>query len=73
MSASSVVLVIVVMYLGVLLFIGWYTTRKIENNEDFLVAGRRLGPVMLAGTLAATEIGGGSTLGVVEKPTATGA
>ncbi len=67
MSTSTVVLAIVVIYLGILLFIGWYTTRRIESNEDFLVAGRRLGPVMLAGTLAATEIGGGSTLGVVEK------
>lgn len=67
MSTSTIVLIIVIAYLGVLLFIGWYTTRKIGSNEDFLVAGRRLGPVMLAGTLTATEIGGGSTMGVVEK------
>ena len=67
MSTSAVVLTIVVVYLLVLLFIGWYSTRIIGSNEDFLVAGRRLGVVMLAGTLAATEIGGGSTLGVVEK------
>ena len=45
----------------------WFASRKIKSNEDFLVAGRRLGPVLLAGTLAATEIGGGSSMGVVEK------
>lgn len=67
MGTSTVILTIVVVYLGVLLFIGWYSSRIIGSNEDFLVAGRRLGPIMLAGTLAATEIGGGSTLGVVEK------
>lgn len=32
-----------------------------------MVAGRNLGPFLMAGTLAATEIGGGSSLGVVEK------
>nr|WP_272508952.1 sodium:solute symporter family protein [Clostridium ganghwense] len=58
---------IVIIYLGIMLFIGWYSSKKIDNNEDFMVAGRRLGPIMMAGTLAATEIGGGSSLGVVEK------
>lgn len=67
MDANAVILAIVAVYLGVLLLIGWYSTRAIAGNDDFLVAGRRLGPIMLAGTLAATEIGGGSTLGVVEK------
>ena len=32
-----------------------------------MVAGRRLGPFLMAGTLAATEIGGGSSLGVVQQ------
>lgn len=58
---------IVFIYLLIMLFIGWYSSKKIQSNEDFMVAGRRLGPVLMAGTLAATEIGGGSSLGVVEK------
>jgi len=61
------VIAIVVIYLLVMLFIGWYSSKKISTNEDFMVAGRRLGPILMAGTLAATEIGGGSSLGVVEK------
>ena len=32
-----------------------------------MLAGRRLGPFMTAGALACTEIGGGSSLGVVER------
>lgn len=61
------VMAIVFIYLLLMLFIGWYSSKKISSNEDFMVAGRRLGPILMAGTLAATEIGGGSSLGVVEK------
>lgn len=61
------VMAVVIIYLLLMLFIGWYSSKKIKSNEDFMVAGRRLGPVLMAGTLAATEIGGGSSLGVVEK------
>lgn len=61
------VILIVVAYLLVMLYIGYYSSKKISTNEDFMVAGRRLGPILMAGTLAATEIGGGSSLGVVEK------
>lgn len=61
------VLSIVVAYLALMLLVGWYASTKISAHTDFLVAGRRLGPIMMAGTLAATEIGGGSSMGVAEK------
>jgi len=64
---NTMVLVIVVAYLLLMLFIGWISSKKIKTNEDFMVAGRRLGPILMAGTLTATEIGGGSSLGVAEK------
>lgn len=64
---KTTVVSIVVIYMLIMLFIGWYSSKKITSNEDFMLAGRRLGPIMMAGTLAATEIGGGSSLGVVEK------
>jgi SSS family solute:Na+ symporter len=64
---NAMVVTVVVLYLLLMLFIGWYSSKKIKTNDDFMVAGRRLGPVLMAGTLAATEIGGGSSLGVVEK------
>ncbi len=65
--ASPLIITIVALYLAGMLFIGWLASRRIRSNEDFMVAGRRLGPVMLAGTLAATEVGGGSSMGVAEK------
>lgn len=66
-QVNSVVTAIVVIYLLIMLFIGWYSSKKITSNTDFMVAGRRLGPFLMAGTLAATEIGGGSSLGVVQQ------
>ncbi len=67
MGANVVVTAIVIIYLLLMLWIGWYSSTKITTNTDFLVAGRRLGPLLMAGTLAATEIGGGSSLGVVQN------
>lgn len=61
------VISIVALYLVFMIFIGIYSSKKVSSNEDFMVAGRNLGPILMAGTLAATEIGGGSSLGVVEK------
>ena len=67
LNIDPVVLVIVAIYLTGMLLIGWYASRRIRANDDFMVAGRRLGPVMMAGTLAATEVGGGSSMGVAEN------
>ena len=67
MGANWIVTAVVVVYLIAMLFIGWYSSTKINSNTDFMVAGRRLGPLLMAGTLAATEIGGGSSLGVVQN------
>ncbi len=61
------VISIVAGYLVLMILVGIYSSKKVSNNEDFMVAGRNLGPVLMAGTLAATEIGGGSSLGVVAK------
>jgi SSS family solute:Na+ symporter len=62
-----VIVAIVVVYLLGMHGVAYWASRRIKGNEDFMVAGRRLGPFMLAGTLAATEVGGGSSLGVTEK------
>ena len=67
MKFNLTVTVIVVLYLLLMLFIGWWSSKRITSNTDFMVAGRRLGPFLMAGTLAATEIGGGSSLGVVQQ------
>ncbi|MFV0504701.1 MAG: sodium:solute symporter [Lachnospirales bacterium] len=61
------IVAVVAVYMLFMLGIGFYASKKITNTTDFMVAGRGMGPVLMAGTLAATEIGGGSSLGVVEQ------
>ena len=48
-----------------MLALGWYGMRRSKNQEDFLVAGRHLGPAMYMSTMAATVLGGASTIGSV--------
>lgn len=58
---------IIIVYMLAMVGIGFYAKTKIKDSADYHLAGRRLGPIMLAGTLAATEIGGGSSVGVASK------
>ncbi|KMO86354.1 sodium:solute symporter [Megasphaera cerevisiae DSM 20462] len=67
MQVSFIVITVVITYMVLMLLVGWYSKNMISDNKDFMVAGRRLGPILMAGTLAATEIGGGSSLGVVQQ------
>lgn len=63
---NIIVTSIVVFYLICMLGVGYYASTRVKSNSDFMVAGRRLGPMFVAGSLAATQIGGGSSLGVTE-------
>jgi SSS family solute:Na+ symporter len=58
---------IFIFYMLANLAIGIYSQSKVNNSSDYLLAGRRIGLFLTAGTLAATEIGGGSTVGVAAK------
>src|SRR5262245_59331208 len=58
-------LAIVLAYAISLVLIGWFSLRRARSREDFLVAGRRLGPVMYAATLSTVVLGGASTVGTV--------
>jgi solute:Na+ symporter, SSS family len=68
MTFDPTVVAIVVLYLFGMLALGvWVGRKKISSADDFMVAGRRLPWFVLAATLAATEVGGGSSMGVVKK------
>ncbi len=53
----------ILVYLCALIIVGAVRSRQVHNEEDFMVAGRRLGPWVLVGTLLATWIGSGSLFG----------
>jgi SSS family solute:Na+ symporter len=44
---------------------GWWGKSRTKNASDYLVAGRRLGPLLYTGTMAAVVLGGASTVGGV--------
>jgi SSS family solute:Na+ symporter len=56
---------VIVIYLAGMLAVGWWGMRRAKSKSDFLVAGRRLGPALYSGTMAAIVLGGASTIGGV--------
>ncbi|MFJ9588250.1 sodium:solute symporter [Streptomyces acidicola] len=61
----SVDYAVIIGYLLGIAAVGWWGKRRARSTSDFLVAGRRLGPGMYTGTMAAVVIGGASTIGGV--------
>jgi SSS family solute:Na+ symporter len=59
-------LLIIAAYLAGMVGIGFWSRRKATNQEEFLVAGRSVGPLLYSGTLAAIIIGGGATVGGIK-------
>ena len=58
--------VFVVVYLLAILVVSWFASRRVRNEEDYVVAGRRL-PLWLAwGTLLATWFGAATMMGAAE-------
>ncbi len=58
----------VVAYLIFMLGLGFYAGKyRIKTSEDLILAGRRLGVILIAASLSANNIGGGSTVGVAAR------
>ncbi len=53
------------LYFATMLGAGYWGLRRARSTEDYLVAGRRLGPALYIGTLSAVVLGGASTIGSV--------
>ncbi len=60
---NTVYFVFILVYLFILIGVGFYRTKYVRTQEDFVVAGRRLPARVLVGTLLATWIGSGSITG----------
>ena len=56
-------LTVVLVYLGILVLIGFWQSRHVKSEADFLVAGRTLPARVLVFTLLSTWIGSGSLFG----------
>ena len=63
---------VILIYLFILIGIGFYKSSKVKTQSDFSVAGRSLTPWVLVGTMLATWMGTGSILGNAGKTYDTG-
>src|SRR3984957_3637216 len=63
---TQIDLLIVAAYMIGIVAVGFWARRKITSQEEFLVAGRSVGPLLYSGTLAAIVLGGASTVGGVK-------
>lgn len=65
---QTTALIIIMLYMAVTIGIGfyvsWKNSKKEQSTEDFLMASKSLGPIVLAGTLFAANTGGASTMGI---------
>jgi SSS family solute:Na+ symporter len=66
MSATGDLIVIVI-YMLVILGVGYYASRRVKGTEDYTIASRSLGFPVLLGTLIGTAIGAGATIGKAGK------
>ena len=60
-------LVIIGVYLVGMLGVGVWFVRRIKGEDDFYVAGRSLGPVVIMATVCATIVGGSAMMGRAGK------
>ena len=45
---------------------GIYTVKKVKSSDDYTTSGRKLSPVMVAGTIVGTCVGAGATIGTAQ-------
>lgn len=62
-TLSPVFIGIVIIYFLVILGIGYYGYKTTKDEEDFLVAGRNIGPVVGGATLSASQMSAGTLVG----------
>lgn len=57
--------IIIIVYLIAMLAIGFFAKGQIQTMDDFILGGKRFGRVALIGTIVATMVGSGMTMGAV--------
>lgn len=68
MKLQIVPIIMLGLYMMGLFLIGYLTNKlTIKSSRDYMLAGRRMGVFMVAASLSANNIGGGSTTGVAAK------
>lgn len=61
----TIIIGILLVFAGMAI-VGIMSIRKIKNSEDFVVAGKKASPVMVAGTILCAIVGSGGTIGTAQ-------
>lgn len=65
---NTMAMVIVGLYLLAMLGVGWWTNKKlVKSSADYMLGGRAIPMIIVACSLAANNIGGGSTVGLANR------
>jgi len=59
-------LTVIAIYIACMLALGFVAMKRVKTRDDYLVAGRNLGPSFYVGTMSATMLGGASTIGSIK-------
>jgi Na+/proline symporter len=54
---------IIILYFAGMLFIGWWTSKKVDDSDDYVVAGRSLSMKVMVGTTVAGAMGSFAAIG----------
>ena len=52
------------LYMIIILDVGYYLHRKNNTSEDYYVGGRSISPIHIGLSIAATDVGGGFSIGL---------
>ncbi len=52
--------------LGIIIILGWLSTRRVKNSSDFMVGNHQAGALTVTGILTGTLIGGVATIGTTQ-------
>ena len=64
MSNEAYQLIAIIIYLAAMLLIGWYSYRKTNNLNDYMLGGRSLGPAVTALSAGAADMSGWLLMGL---------
>ena len=64
MTDTTYQIIALAVYLGAMLYIGWYAYRKTANLSDYMLGGRGLGPAVAALSAGASDMSGWLLLGL---------
>ncbi|MFC4410459.1 sodium/proline symporter PutP [Chungangia koreensis] len=64
MSDNTFQAIAIIIYMAVMLFIGWYAFRRTSNLSDYMLGGRSLGPLATALSAGAADMSGWLLMGL---------